>query len=113
MACSFGEQPLDREVNYINAIEPSSTKRERPFQTRLTSTRFRSIRRDRSVTAYDCEPVDDTVCFQPQGSRHRLRSLFCLVLVSNEKNRRTPGGLAVVIALGNCGYQPLTSVFYL
>ena len=40
MACSFAEQPLDGEVNYISGIEPSGIKRERPFQTQLRSTRL-------------------------------------------------------------------------
>ena len=40
MACSFAEQSLDGEVNYISGIEPSGIKRERPFQTQLRSTRL-------------------------------------------------------------------------
>jgi hypothetical protein len=31
MACSFGKQPLDREVNYITAIEPSSSQAKTPI----------------------------------------------------------------------------------
>src|SRR5438067_10957167 len=58
-------------------------------------------------------PVEDAVCFQPQGSRHSLRPLFCFFFASYEKNRRTARDLPAVIALRNGCYQPLTSIFYL
>src|SRR5208283_1315367 len=55
--------------------------------------------------------VDHTVGLQPQGARHCFCFLFCLFLAPNQKNRRTPGDLAVLAALGNGGYQPLTRIF--
>jgi hypothetical protein len=42
-----------------------------------------------------------------------FRSLFCLFLGADEKNRRTPSDLAVVTALRNCCHQPLARLFQL